>query len=49
VTGIKPVTRLPFVGLCGWVVQSLSPHNIILLLGSQAFLKTEELDISFKL
>ena len=27
VTGIKQVTRLPFVGLCGWVVQSLSPHT----------------------
>jgi hypothetical protein len=27
VTGIKPVTHLPFIGLCGWVVQSLSPHK----------------------
>jgi len=27
VPGIKPATRLPFVGLCrGWVVRSLSPH-----------------------
>ena len=29
VPGILPVTRLPFAGLCrGWVVRSLSPHNL---------------------
>jgi len=40
VPGIKPVTRLPFVGLCSWVVRSLSPYIVTGLIPGASWVRT---------